>query len=604
MKKLFALTLLLLICLGSPQALLAANADWEWSRDKGWTIGLGKVQPTPGEQLKYAYKLEKDGRYMNASKQYFLLLKEYPASEEAGIGLQRLANCLFLMENYYDSYKALEQVIKSYPLSAKKSDLIKIEFLIGRKFQQGARKNLLDDAEPKAVGLTTAVEIFKSVIDNDPVGPYAGAATLAVGYCYKDLSEPKMGVVYADRVITEFSMSSELVAKARILKKTLEVMQGKASVGDVKSTIRQADAIAKDSGSEGGQGDFAPVTDYKDDIKQLEETQAKKLWDAAQFYKSRGTRESMTAYKFSLEQLIIRLPNTSYAQKARRVVGDVRIPPKENAFGKFNLPFISKKKEPTFVVQPNSPEYVETTNVPVPGTVNAPDAPVSGESFATVKPATPPVVQRELEPELPSAPRKATPPATLAASVTPAAGAMPKATAATTQPAAKQPEEVIEVETNTTANLPEVPNVTPNNAEVKTAPKPVIPPVRTSRPHSSTPLGDSGASFLPGAIAKVSPNSSGYSRPATTTRTNNTITTNATPSTYPTYRGDVPPQDGGSSVLPAAMRKNTAASSTAPSVNTSKAVPTEDPAAEGKARTTANDAAAKTNKWNFSEDFK
>ena len=55
------------------------------------------------------------------------------------------------MENYYDAYKALEQVIKSYPFSAEKSDLIKIEFLIGRKFQSGARVNLLDDNEDPAM---------------------------------------------------------------------------------------------------------------------------------------------------------------------------------------------------------------------------------------------------------------------------------------------------------------------------------------------------------------------------------------------------------------------------------------------------------------------
>ena len=342
-----------------------AAADWEWTENKGWSQTEGRALPNPAEQLKYAYKLEQEGKYLSASKQYFLLLKAFPDSDEAGVGLQRLANCLFLMENYYDAYKALEQVIKSYPFSAEKSDLIKIEFLIGRKFQSGARVNLLDDNENPAVGKRAAIEIFESVVDSDPVGPYAGAALLAIASCYKDLDEPARGIVYADRVLTEFSMSSDLVAKARILKKTMEVMQGDADINSVRTAVSEAKKAAADEENFGDE-DFAPVDDYDTEIRELEEVQAKKLWDSAQYYNKRGTRDSTMAYKFSLEQIIIRFPNTSYASKARRVIGDVQISEKRESSGKFNIPFITKK-EPTFVTASNSSDYVHTDNIPVPG---------------------------------------------------------------------------------------------------------------------------------------------------------------------------------------------------------------------------------------------
>ena len=351
---------LLLVC-----SSVYAAADWEWTENKGWSQTEGRALPNPAEQLKYAYKLEQEGKYLSASKQYFLLLKAFPDSDEAGVGLQRLANCLFLMENYYDAYKALEQVIKSYPFSAEKSDLIKIEFLIGRKFQSGARVNLLDDNENPAVGKRAAIEIFESVVESDPVGPYAGAALLAIASCYKDLDEPARGIVYADRVLTEFSMSSDLVAKARILKKTMEVMQGDADINSVRTAVSEAKkAAAEDENT--GSSDFAPVDDYDTEIRELEEVQAKKLWDSAEYYNKRGTRDSTMAYKFSLEQIIIRFPNTSYASKARRVIGDVKISEKRESSGKFNIPFITKK-EPTFVTAANSPDYVHTDNIPVPG---------------------------------------------------------------------------------------------------------------------------------------------------------------------------------------------------------------------------------------------
>lgn len=361
-----------------------AAADWEWSQDKGWAQTTGRALPNPAEQLKYAYKLEKEGKYLNASRQYFLLLKAFPDSDEAGVGLQRLANCLFLMENYYDAYKALEQVIKSYPFSAEKSDLIKIEFLIGRKFQSGARVNLLNDNEDPAVGKRVAIEIFESVIANDTVGPYAGASLLAIASCYKDLDEPARGLVYADRVLTEFSMSSDLVTKARILKKTLEVMQGDADINSVRLAVNEAKKAAADDEGE-GDSDFAPVDDYDSEIRELEEIQAKKLWESASYYKDRGTRDSTVAYKFSLEQIIIRFPNTSYASKARRIIGDVKVPEKKEASGKFNIPFITKKP-PTFVTASNSEDYVHTDDVPVPGIDS--DVPKEDATAASPLPAS------------------------------------------------------------------------------------------------------------------------------------------------------------------------------------------------------------------------
>ncbi len=360
-KFLFVFILSMTVFSGTVMAV-----DWEWTQNKGWSQTVGRALPNPAEQLKYAYKLEKEGKYLSASQQYFLLLKAYPDSEEAGVGLQRLANCLFLMENYYDAYKALEQVIKSYPFSAEKSDLIKIEFLIGRKFQSGARVDLLNDNENPVVGKRAAIEIFESVVANDAVGPYAGASLLAIASCYKDLDEPARGIVYADRVLTEFSMSGELVAKARILKKTMEVMQGDADINSVRTAVSEAKKAAADADENAGDGDFAPVDDYDSEIRELEEIQAKKLWDSAEFYKKRGTKESMEAYKFSLEQIVVRFPNTSYASKSRRIIGTISIPEKREDDGGFNIPFISKKPA-TFVTAANSDDYVHTDNVPVPG---------------------------------------------------------------------------------------------------------------------------------------------------------------------------------------------------------------------------------------------
>lgn len=394
-------------------------ADWEWTQDKGWTQGAGQARENADAQLKYAWELEQDKRFQNAARQYFLLLKTWPDSEEAGIGLQRLANCLFKMENYYDSFKALEQVIKSYPTSIKKNDLLKIEFLIGRKFQTGARRDMVDMNEPAAKGLETAVEIFQAVIANDSVGPYAGAAHLAIADCYRKMGDDRQAVTWYDRVLEQFSYSNELVAKAEMGKQLSKVAIGEESVENANVKRDQLKQMLKDTEKEAataqGSVDPEPVTDLKEEFSELNEKEAEKLWKSAEYYRKRGSYDSLHAYKFTLEQLVIRYPNTRYASEARKKIGTVKVPEKEpHKFGKINIPFVKKEQPPTFIAAANNPDHVAVDRIPVPGTGDD-EMPPENANAASAVPLTPftdrpsptPVAQIPAAPTVSAAPQTA-----------------------------------------------------------------------------------------------------------------------------------------------------------------------------------------------------
>ncbi|MBN2713303.1 MAG: hypothetical protein JXR97_12860, partial [Planctomycetes bacterium] len=145
---------------------LFAAASWEWTKGQGWTEGAGAARESAKEQLTHAMRLEKKGEYYDAAKQYFLCIRVYPDTKEAGIALQRLAKCLFEMENYYQSYKAIDQVIQSYPDTGNISSLLAIEYKIGNKLAKGAKVTLLvqDEAEAKRKSYEAAAEVFNSVI--------------------------------------------------------------------------------------------------------------------------------------------------------------------------------------------------------------------------------------------------------------------------------------------------------------------------------------------------------------------------------------------------------------------------------------------------------
>ena len=72
------------IILSLPSTVLAASA-WKWTRGQGWSEGGGAAKSTAREQLKHAYELERKGEFYDSAKQYFLLLRVYPASKEAGV---------------------------------------------------------------------------------------------------------------------------------------------------------------------------------------------------------------------------------------------------------------------------------------------------------------------------------------------------------------------------------------------------------------------------------------------------------------------------------------------------------------------------------------
>ncbi|GHV22022.1 hypothetical protein AGMMS49959_12120 [Planctomycetales bacterium] len=369
----------------------ADAAEWEWTQDKGWAQGVGSPRATADEQLNYAWELEQDRRYQNAAQQYFLLLKTWPDNEEAGVALQRLANCLFKLENYYDSFKALDQVIKSYPNSIKKNDLLKIEFLIGRKFQSGAKKDLLNMNEPESVGLNAAIEVFKAVIAADAVGPYSGAAALAVADCYRKNDNPREAVVWYDRVLEQYSFSNELVAKAELGKDLARVASGVESVEEADAKRAQLENLMNDQShlAEGaGNEDYAPVSDLKTEFNELYDKAAEKLWNNAVYYEKRGTYESLQACKFTLELITVRYPNTRFASAARKKLNELKVPEAEpKSIGNFNVPFKKKAPPPTFVTALAGPEHIQTDRVPVPG-VDAEAAP-SDPAAANVEPWLP-----------------------------------------------------------------------------------------------------------------------------------------------------------------------------------------------------------------------
>ncbi len=310
---------LLLGLLGAPPAMAAAN--WEWTRGEGWSEGAGRARETPTAQLAYAGKLEKQGDYADAAKQFFLLIRTYPDSREAGVALQHLSLCLFKMENYLKAYEAMEQVIKSYPHSGRLLDLLTIELKIAKKMMTRGLPSILDEEQDRMEkGRRAAVRVLTSVVKHDPYGPRAPAARLALGDCHLLLQQPQKAAEQYSRLLKEFP-KSKLAERAQLGETRAKVMFGKATTEEVDQMIKRVRAREP---TEAGSADEEAA--LAKSLRDLEEMEAQKMWEAYEHYYRRGTSASRKAAAFTLKELIRRYPQTAHARRARDEVGRVDIP--------------------------------------------------------------------------------------------------------------------------------------------------------------------------------------------------------------------------------------------------------------------------------------
>ena len=333
-----------------------AAGEWEWTKDQGWMQGAGSSRPTPREQLQYAYELEQRGEYMDSARQYFLLVQSFPASQEAGVGLQRLARCLFEMENYYTSYKAIEQVIKDYPNTGRMQDLIEIELRIAKKMMVSQTPDILaaPNANPRETNIRRALEIVDAVLEHDPYGPVAPEAYLVKGEGHLFLNEVQTARAAFEKIRDDFPRS-EFIERARLGILTCDSLLGQASPQELQDQIELVREVEQGRNSEDDVDGF---------IRKQNEVEAGKMLEQAEQYHQMGTAKAVKSAQFMFNEIVRRYPQTPQAETAMERLGKSRVPREPSRLTKIikgvNInPFvINKDPEPPWIVPQLSPDDV------------------------------------------------------------------------------------------------------------------------------------------------------------------------------------------------------------------------------------------------------
>ncbi|MDR1534406.1 MAG: tetratricopeptide repeat protein [Planctomycetota bacterium] len=362
---------------------IRAAGEWEWTAGQGWVMGAGAARPTAKEQLTYAYELEQRGEFMDSARQYFLLVQHFPNSQEAGVGLQRLARCLFEMENYYTSFKAIEQVLETYPNTGRKDDLLAIELSIAKKMMVSQTPDLLSREEKDARGanIRRALEIVDAIIEHDPYGPSAAETYLVKGEGNLFIGEINAARTAFETVLEEFSRS-DFVERARLGVLRCDSLIGEAKPAELAEQIqvvREAEAERQGGGGE----DFS---DVDESIRQLAEVEAAKMMEQAAQYRRMGTRAAVKSSEFLYKEVVRRYPGTPQAKEAMALAGDMAIPPEEgrilrNIRGIKLNPFSwNKDPEPPWIVPQINPEDMVMVDDGLGPIVGVPETGLPGQT--------------------------------------------------------------------------------------------------------------------------------------------------------------------------------------------------------------------------------
>ena len=153
------------------------------------------------------------------------------------------------------------------------------------------------------------MEIFESVILNDPYGPYADKAQFKIGECYDKEERFSEAAESFQKLIDEYPRSALLGdAKYRIALSTYKASLGPdydqeitdEAIGEFKDFV-EANDISR------------LAADAEEALAALKEKKAKSLFDVAAFYESQSRFSSAAVY---YKDVVEEYPDTSYAGEA------------------------------------------------------------------------------------------------------------------------------------------------------------------------------------------------------------------------------------------------------------------------------------------------
>jgi outer membrane protein assembly factor BamD len=310
-NKIFFFTLIISLSLSS-----SCYAFWVWTpQTKRWINPKYAVKTTPEKQFDYALSFYKRGNYKTAAGEFEKLINSYPGSLLApeagyygGLSYQKA-------EEYYKAYLVYYKVLTQYPHSKRISQVVENKYEIGNIFLEGRRRKLMGVEILPA--LSTAEEIFKTIVDYAPYSEYGDKSWYKLGQIYKKTGRYKEAADAFAMIIKNYP-NSALRNEAQYEIALCSLKESLPPAYEQESTDRTIEQF-KEFIEERPPEDL--TQEAEETIRELKERRAKHEYDIARFYEQNNKYKSAAIYYNSI---IRDYPQTKWAQEARGRLEEIR----------------------------------------------------------------------------------------------------------------------------------------------------------------------------------------------------------------------------------------------------------------------------------------
>ncbi|MCF6150184.1 MAG: outer membrane protein assembly factor BamD [Candidatus Kuenenia sp.] len=269
---------------------------WVWNKDTGWMQPPSGAVASLEQRFKSALYLLVEQKYINAIKEFELIINDYPDSEYAELSQIKIGWAYYLNGDYKRALKAYEKVLQEYPGTKRTKEVLEKEFQIGIAQMEIDEK--------------AAIKVFEKIIENHPMGPIAPDAQIKIADSYFKLGYYEEATEAYEKFLENYPRNEWIpyVQYQIPLSKVYFERQQERNYGLLVSAREDFEKylITNPHG--------VHVEDARKMIKEIKNIEAEREFEIGEFYLRRKTPSSAAMY---FGYVIKDYPDTIWAQRAK-----------------------------------------------------------------------------------------------------------------------------------------------------------------------------------------------------------------------------------------------------------------------------------------------
>jgi len=292
---------------------------WIWSpKDKTISHPKNVVAHSAGEQLSYALDLYNNKNLELAIREFKNLIRVYPKAKEAAEAQYYLGRAYEDLGKLYHAYQNYQKVVEKYPFSERLDEVVEREYKIGEKYLESFLNKKSSAIWQEIVGREyTPVEIFRSIVDNDPYGEYAPISQYKIGIFLREIGQLNAAIVEFQRVVDEYSDTEWAEAAGY----QIALSQADRSLKPDYDQETTQDAIKEFEDFIQEHPNVELTSDAEDQIMRLQDKEIESEFRAAEFYER---QKQYSAAKIYYQDIVDKFPRSIWAEKAVEKLEELR----------------------------------------------------------------------------------------------------------------------------------------------------------------------------------------------------------------------------------------------------------------------------------------